>query len=162
MERDFITNLFLLRPELINVWKLELRSAPVVSALALPSSLEYLMTRTLDDLAIYLGLDTSTSTIDWPPPCGCGRNPFRAYYLTGETALRTVLTGQAPAAVARVHAAWRNIASVELGAFCGLCQFSGTAKLAGGCQRKTPIRKSVARSKSRSAKLKRSRQTVSK
>ncbi len=161
MERKAVTTLSRRRAELLAEWTLQLRAAPVVSALALPASLEYLMTRTLDDLAIHLGLKTPATPVDWPPRCGCGRNPFRAYYLTGENALMNVLTAHAPTVLEPACAAWRSIANAELGAFCGLCQFCGTAKLTGGCQSKSPNTRAVTRSKPRTAAPKRSSQPTS-
>lgn len=160
MEPKSATTLARRRPELLAEWKLQLRSAPVVSALALPASLEYLMTRTLDDLAIHLGLKTPATPVDWPPRCGCGRNPFRAYYLTGESALINVLAAHSPASLERARAAWQQIASAELGAFCGLCQFCGTAKLTGGCQSESAQPSKAARPRSKPASPKRRRQTA--
>jgi hypothetical protein len=160
MERNAATILSRRRAELLAEWKLQLRAAPVVSALALPASLEYLMTRTLDDLAIHVGLKTPAAPVDWPPRCGCGRNPFRAYYLTGESALINVLTLHAPASLERVRTAWQSIAQAELGAFCGLCQFCGTAKLTGGCQNKSRKTQAATRPQPRTASPKRRHKTA--
>lgn len=148
MEHSVIATLIQCRPELLSEWRRRLRNEPVVSPLALPVTLDHLMVRTLDDLAIFLGrrtvaksakpLSPSADDAPWPPPCRCGLNPFLAYYTCGEQAIEGVLANPvnatSSAMIEQVRKAWRTIASEELEGFCGVCRLTSAAKETSVCQ----------------------------
>ncbi len=147
MEHSVIATLIQCRPELLSEWRRRLRNEPVVSPLALPVTLDHLMVRTLDDLAILLGQKTAAKSAEpvsasaddapWPPPCRCGLNPFLAYYMCGEQAIEGVLASLANATssamIEHVRKVWRTIASEELEGFCGVCRLTPATKETSTC-----------------------------
>lgn len=118
-------------------WEALLRIERVNTPLASPDALAYLIPESVAEI-----LDTARR-IKQPPPldtarripkpdCGCGRNPYLAYFVAGEQAMVEALVlvqaenRDAPASsrepdLARVYTAVRTIAAREMDAFCGVC-----------------------------------------
>lgn len=121
-----------LRRRVLRLWIRRLEEMPAVSAMALPSTLEHMMPRTLDDFAAGLSARTGkranrAAPPPWPPDCHCGQNPLVAYYMSGSWALEQALF-ESPCprvSVARRRAIlnrWRAMAGEEAAAFCAVCR----------------------------------------
>ncbi|HVU35988.1 MAG TPA: hypothetical protein VHE61_21280 [Opitutaceae bacterium] len=121
-------------------WEALLRIEPTSGPLANPDTLALLIPQTLAQLlhslvhrpAIRMTLAAAHAIR--PPGCGCGYNPFVAYYVAAEQALvETVILIQAglPAAVriesdvAEMVSAVRRTACAEIKTFCGICRHKG-------------------------------------
>lgn len=121
-------------------WEALLRTEPVTSPLAHPDALVHLIDTTLGE--IFSALESSTcssphagshSAFD-DHHCPCGRNPLLAYFSAGKQAVLEglILAQAASAPLDPVHrdasleeltGIVREIATREIEAFCGLCQF---------------------------------------
>lgn len=121
-------------------WEALLRAEPVVSPLGHPDALVHLIDTTLEE--IFAGLEHAS---DSPAPgngrapstnplCRCGRNPLLAYFTAGHQAMLEglILAQSASAPIAPSHrdsslreltAFLHAIATREIEAICGVCQF---------------------------------------
>lgn len=141
MQDSLVRSLRTQRPQIRERWATLLRVEPVGSPLGHPDALVHLIDWTLDE--IFTGLANPLSGHEFgtvrpagesTPPCDCGRNPLLIYFAAGEQATREGLvvtqaasSGLDPverdASLAELNQILRNIARLEIDAFCGVCQF---------------------------------------
>jgi hypothetical protein len=120
-------------------WEALLRTEPVVTPLGLPDTLVHLIETTLEEVFSALGSppgrrhDRHAGDSE-PPFCPCGRNPLLAYFTAAGQALREgLILSQAAcapldplerdASLHELDTVLRRIATREIEAFCGVCQF---------------------------------------
>jgi hypothetical protein len=138
MEPGFIEQLRFRAYPICSQWETLLRLERPDSPLANPDALRYLIPETFNEVLEALeriGLEPERSdSVPAVPPCGCGKNPYRAYYQAAERALleATVLiqaqSGRKPrypGEIASVMCAVRTLAKRDIEGFCGICSYRG-------------------------------------
>lgn len=127
-----------LRPLIKQRWEILLRAEPVVSPLATPDMLVFLMDATLDQLNAALHTRSVKNWLRHNQPmiaplqsqCACGINPLLAYYSTGRTAVCAVAGEKLGPALAEVLLFYHGIAQKDIEALCGVCCHRGSADCA--------------------------------
>ena len=117
-------------------WEALLRIEPVASPLANPDALSRLIPDSIARVFATLAGDKRApitlreARADHLPPCDCGHNPYKAYFVAGEQAfVEAVVWLQAEAPheahperdVADVIRAVRQLGRNEIDTFCGIC-----------------------------------------
>lgn len=131
-------------------WEAFLRAERVVSPLANPDALMFLIPATLERVFDVLGKPSQRAPTMIEAlaltrrECPCGRNPYLAYFVAGEQALTEALVysqtemhnrEQRETEVAELFVAIRRLALREVESFCGVC----TARPSGhACPNKPP------------------------
>jgi hypothetical protein len=121
-------------------WEALLRAEPVTTPLGLPDALVHLIDTTLEEIFVALensGKQSAAHRDDLSsagPLCPCGRNPYLAYFIAADQAMREALIlsqaasspldpVQRDASLDEVNQALKQISRHEVEAFCGVCQF---------------------------------------
>jgi hypothetical protein len=130
------------RHAIAQAWAALLHVERYNSALANPDTLQYLVPDTLErifaTLARSFRVPVSLASAKLPlPPCNCGHNPYRAFFIAGEQAITEAMIlvqAELPAALRResdlaaVLFTIRRHAAADIDVFCGICTHRGHAR----------------------------------
>ena len=128
-----------------NQWEALLRVERMSGPLANPDTLVYLIPDSLEQIFSILAGGTSPRppsgrASSYLPACGCGNNPYLAYFLAGEQALVEAVIllqaefhpeGRQKRDVSEIILTMRQLARSEIDTFCGVCSHRGVAH---GCR----------------------------
>jgi len=145
MTPAFLQGLRARRSAIRNQWEALLRVEGMSGPLANPDTLVYLIPDSLEQIFSMLAegataRQPSGRASSHLPACGCGNNPYLAYFLAGEQALVEAVIllqaelhpeGRLKRDVSEIILTMRQLARSEIDTFCGVCSHRGLAQ---GCR----------------------------
>ncbi len=120
-------------------WRALLHIEPVSGPLANPDALSHAIPQTIDQVLAMAGRRLRSplslhAARRHLPPCSCGHNPYRAFFVAGEQAMVEsaihIQFNQSPEARSQMDLveliyAVRHLAKTEIDTFCSVCTYQG-------------------------------------
>ena len=116
-------------------WIRAVMAGPKGNPLAEPETMVHLVLPALDRLLVRLKSEgESTKPVAWPPRCHCDRNPYREFYVRGESALiknRMLRANLTTGEIRKLRYVLRTVAAEDIRSFDSVCLFNARAGAVG-------------------------------